>query len=60
MCAVVDKMGKDELKKLCDEGEKNGVGSLMKNIWNTDLARQRKEFTQNQASNSKLLGIHQE
>ena len=38
----------------------NGVGSLMKDIWNTDLAQQRKEFTQDQASNSKLLAICQE
>jgi len=60
MCAIIDKMGEDELKKFCDKGEKHGMGSLMKDIWDTNLTWQRKEFTQNQASNSKLLVMYQE
>ena len=46
MLTVMKKIGDEELQKLCDEGEKDGVGGIIKDIWTTDLDRQRKEFSQ--------------
>ncbi|XP_065894808.1 uncharacterized protein [Dysidea avara] len=51
MCAIVKKMEDEDLQKLFDEGEKHGVGSILKDIWATDLDRQRKEFSHDQATN---------
>ena len=45
----------EELQRLYDEGEKYGVGGIMKEIWNTDLDNQRTEFSHDQASNSKII-----
>jgi len=55
MSSVVENIGDEEVQKLCDEGEKFGIGSIMKDIWTTDLNRQRKEFSHDQASNCKLI-----
>ena len=55
MNSVVKKIGDKEVQRLCDEGEKYGIGSIMKDIWTTDLDRQRREFSYDQASNSKLI-----
>jgi len=52
MQTVMKKIGDEELQKVCDEGEKYGVGGIIKDIWTTDLDHQRREF---QASNSKLI-----
>ena len=54
---TVMEMTKDdeELQRLYDEGEKYGVGGIMKEIWNTDLDCQRTEFSRDQASNSKII-----
>ena len=40
MRAIVEKMGDEDLQKLFDEGEKHGAGSILKDIWATDLDRQ--------------------
>ena len=40
MRAIVEKMEDEDLQKLFDEGEKHGVGSILKDIWTTDLDRQ--------------------
>ena len=41
MCAFVEKMGDKELQilKLFDEGDKHGIGGILKDIWATDLRR---------------------
>jgi len=57
MQTIASKIGGSELQKLYDEGEKYGVAEIMKDIWTTDLDRQRREFSHNQASNSKLIVI---
>lgn len=54
MCAIVEKMGDEELQKLFDEGNKHGVGGILKDIWATDLDWQRTEFTHDQATNCKI------
>ena len=53
MCAIVEKMKDEDLQRLFDEGEKHGVGSILKDICPTDLGRQRKEFSHDQATNCK-------
>ena len=55
MNSVVEKIGDEEVQRLCDEGEKFGIGSIMKDIWTTDLDRQRREFSHDQVTNSKLI-----
>ena len=57
MCNVVQRIGDVELDKLCEEGDKHGVGSIMKGIWITDKDRRNKEFFDDQATNSKLMYI---
>ena len=49
MQTIASKIGGSELQKLYDEGEKYGVAEIMKDIWTTDLDRQRREFSHNQA-----------
>ena len=53
MCALVKTMGEEELQKLYEEGDKHNVGCILKDIWATDLNRQQKEFSRNQATNCK-------
>jgi len=53
MCAIMEKMGDEDLQKLFDEGEKHGVGSILKDIWATDLDGRRKEFSHDQTTNRK-------
>ena len=55
MKSVVEKIGYEEVQRLCDEGEKFGIGSVMKDIWTTDLDCQRREFSHDQVANSKLI-----
>ena len=55
MKIMVEKIGDENLQKLYDEGKKYGVGGIMKDIWITDLDRQRKEFSHDQASSSKII-----
>ena len=57
MCNVVQRIGDVELDKLCKEGDKHGVGSIMKCIWITDKDRRNKEFFDDQATNSKLTYV---
>lgn len=53
MCKVVQSIGDNDLEKLYDEGEKHGVGKLMKEIWIADVEQRRKQFCDDQAKNSK-------
>ena len=55
MNSVVEKIGDEKVQRLCDEGEKLGIDSIMKDIWTTDLDRQKREFSHNQVANSKLI-----
>ena len=57
MCKVVQSIGDDDLEKLYEEGEKHGVGKLMKEIWITDVEQRRKQFRDDQAKNSMLIVI---
>jgi len=45
MQTVMKKIGDEELQKVCDEGEKYGVGGII-NIWITDLDCKRRQFSQ--------------
>lgn len=55
MCNITQRIGDDELEKLCKEGDEHGAGSIMKDIWITDQDRRSKEFFDDQASNSMLV-----
>ena len=55
MCAIMEKMGDTDLQTLYDEGDKHGVGDILKEIWATDLNRQKKEFSHDQATNCKIV-----
>ena len=55
MCAVMEAIQPEELKKLFEEGDQHGVGNLMKNIWFTDKQRQNSEFSCDQVRNSKFF-----
>ena len=44
MCSIVQAIGDDDLEKLYVEGEKHGVGSIMKEIWVTDVEQRRSKF----------------
>ena len=52
MCSIVQAIGDDDLEKLYVEGEKHGVGSIMKEIWVTDVEQRRSKFFDDQAKNS--------
>jgi len=54
MCGIVKKMGDEELQQLYDEGDKHNVGAILKDIWTTDLDRQQKQFSDDQATNRNL------
>ena len=55
MCSIVRSIGNDELEQLCLEGEKHGVGKIMKDIWLTDAQQGKQEFFEDQAKTSMLL-----
>ena len=55
MKTVMEMTKDEELQRLYDEGEKYGVGGIMKEICSTDLHCQRTEFSHDQASNSKII-----
>ena len=57
MCSMVQSIGDDDLENLYVEGEKHGVGKLMKEIWITDAQQRRKQFFDDQAGNSMLVKI---
>ena len=44
MCNIVQSIGEDELEKLYTEGEKHGVGTIIKEICITDVQQRRKQF----------------
>ena len=54
MCSIVQSIGDDDLENLYVEGEKHGVGKLMKEIWITD-DQQRNQLFDDQAKNSMLV-----
>ena len=41
MCNIVQSIGDDELENLYTEGEKYGIGIIMKEIWITDVQQRR-------------------
>ena len=55
MCNIVRSIGDDELEKLFTEGKKHGVGTIMKEIWITDVQQRRKQFFDDQDKNSTLI-----
>ena len=55
MCSIVQSIGDDNLESLYVEGEKHGVGKLMKEIWITDAKQRSKQFFDDQAKNSMLV-----
>ena len=57
MYGIVKEMGEEELQKLYDEGDKHNVGAILKDIWTTDLDRQQKQFSDDQATNCNLITI---
>ena len=44
MCNILERTKNDDLEKLLKEGNKHGVGELMKEIWFTDRKRQIQQF----------------
>ena len=44
MCSIVQSIGDDDLESLYVEGEKCGVGKLMKEIWIMDAKQRSKQF----------------
>jgi len=58
MCDIVQSIGDDELEKLYIEGEKHGVGTIMKDIWITDVQQRKKQFFNDQDRNSMLILNH--
>ena len=48
MCDIMQSIGDDELEKLYIKGEKHGVGTIMKDIWITDVQQRRKQFCNDQ------------
>lgn len=55
MCSIVQSIGDDDLENLYVEGEKHGVGKIMKEIWIMDAQQRRKQFFDDQAKNSMLV-----
>lgn len=51
--SAIEKECPGELEKLFVEGEKHGVGSKLRDVWNLDKQRERNEFKRDQLINSK-------
>ena len=48
---IVEEAEKDELDKLFAEGDTHGVGKVLRNVWNTDLRKQQRQFMNDQTTN---------
>jgi len=57
MCKMVQSIGDGDLEKLYVEGQKHGIGKLMKEIWITDVEERRKQFHNDQVKNSTLIKL---
>jgi len=57
MVNLVQNIENDDLEKLCLEGEKHGVGKLMKDIWVTDTQQRKEQFFNDQAKTSMLSTV---
>ena len=56
MCNVteaIEESGKDELDRVFAEGDAHGIGDVLRNVWCTDLKKQKKQFMADQANNGK-------
>ena len=53
MCTILERTDNDDLEKLFKEGNENGVGDIIQDVWFTDKKRQIQEFSHNQATNGK-------
>ena len=51
--SAIEKECPGELEKLFVEGEKHGVGSKLRDVWNLDKQRERNEFKRDQLISSK-------
>ena len=57
MCSItstIDKMCPEELEKLFAEGDEHGVGSRLREAWNSDRRSELNEFKGNQATNGEF------
>ena len=54
MCAIIDKISQSEfcLNDLFVEGDKHGVGQVMKDLWEMDKRKIKEEFMRDQKKNS--------
>ena len=56
MCNVteaIEESGKDELDRVFTEGDAHGVRDVLRNVWHTDLRKQKEQFMADQANNGK-------
>ena len=56
MCNVteaIEESGKDEITRVFAEGDAHGVGDVLRNVWHTDMRKQKKQFMADQANNDK-------
>ena len=56
MCNVteaIEESGKDEITRVFAEGDAHGVGDVLRNVWHTDMRKQKKQFMADQANNGK-------
>ena len=51
---AIERESSDKLEELFREGEKHGVGQILREIWNTDKKQKESSFYNDQASNSML------
>ena len=54
MCAIIDKISQSEfcLNDLFVEGDKHGVGQVIKDLWEMDKRKIKEEFMRDQKKNS--------
>ena len=56
MCNVteaIEESGKDEITRVFAGGDAHGVGDVLRNVWHTDMRKQKKQFMADQANNGK-------
>ena len=56
MCNVteaIEESGKDEITRVFAEVDAHGVGDVLRNVWHTDMRKQKKQFMADQANNGK-------
>ena len=54
MCYVteaIDESEKDELDRVFAEVDVHGVGDMLRNVWHTDLRKEKKDFMADRANN---------